>query len=92
MGDIFLKMKLDLDLEDLDSTKWARQADISCPVLVINSKIDTTTPYHMGYKVYDPIKSDKKRIYTGEDFGHCEFSEKYPEGFKNLMATFLEKN
>ena len=91
MGNIFLKMKLGFDLEDIDSTKWARQAYISCPVLVINSKIDTMTPYHMGREVYESINSSKKEIYTGEDFGHCEFSEKDPQGFKNLIGTFLDK-
>ena len=91
MGNIFLKTRLGFDLEDIDSTKWARQADISCPVLVINSKIDTMTPYHMGYEVYESIKSNKKEIYTGEYFGHCEFSEKDPQGFKNLIGTFLDK-
>ena len=91
MGNIFLKIKLGFSLEDIDSTKWASQADISSPVLVINSKVDTMTPYHMGREVYDSIKSSKKEIYTGEDFGHCEFSKKDPEGFKNLISTFLEK-
>lgn len=91
MGNIFLKMKLGFSLEDIDSTKWARQADITSPVLVINSKVDTMTPYHMGREVYESIKSTKKEIYTGEDFGHCEFSKKDPEGFKNLISTFLEK-
>lgn len=91
LGNIFLKMKLGFGLEDIDSTKWARQADISIPVLVINSKIDTMTPYHMGREVYESIKSSKKEIYTGEDFGHCEFSKIDPEGFKNLIGTFLAK-
>lgn len=91
MGNIFLKIKLGFSLEDIDSTKWARQADITSPVLVINSKVDTMTPYHMGREVYESIKSSKKEIYTGEDFGHCEFSKKDPEGFKNLISTFLEK-
>lgn len=91
LGNSFLKMKLGFGLEDIDSTKWARQADISCPVLVINSKADTMTPYHMGREVYESINSSKKEIYTGEDFGHCEFSKKDPEGFKNLIGTFLAK-
>lgn len=91
LGNIFLKMKLSFGLEDIDSTKWARQADISSPVLVINSKIDTMTPYHMGKEVYESINSSKKEIYTGEDFGHCEFSKIDPEGFKNLIGTFLAK-
>lgn len=91
LGNSFLKMKLGLGLEDIDSTKWARQADISSPVLVINSKADTMTPYHMGREVYESINSSKKEIYTGEDFGHCEFSKIDPEGFKNLIGTFLDK-
>ena len=91
LGNSFLKMKLGFGLEDIDSTKWARQADISSPVLVINSKVDTMTPYHMGREVYESINSSKKEIYTGEDFGHCEFSKKDPEGFKNLIGTFLAK-
>lgn len=91
LGNIFLKTRLGFGLEDIDSTKWARQADISIPVLVINSKIDTMTPYHMGREVYESINSSKKEIYTGEDFGHCEFSEKDPQGFKNLIGTFLDK-
>ncbi|WP_306483105.1 alpha/beta hydrolase [Anaerococcus sp.] len=91
LGNSFLKMKLGFGLEDIDSTKWARQADISIPVLVINSKIDIMTPYHMGREVYESINSSKKEIYTGEDFGHCEFSKTDPEGFKNLIGTFLAK-
>lgn len=91
LGNIFLKTRLGFGLEDIDSTKWARQADISIPVLVINSKIDTMTPYHMGREVYESINSSKKEIYTGEDFGHCEFSKIDPQGFKNLIGTFLDK-
>lgn len=88
-GNVFLKLKLGFTLNDIDSSNWAK--DIKCPTLIINSKADKLTPVHMGDKIYKSIKTDKKEIYTGEDFSHCKFSEEDPMGFRKVIETFLEK-
>ena len=80
-GNIFLKMKLGFTLKDIDATKWAKEVD--CPTLIINSKADKITPVHMGEDIYKSIKSDKKEIYTGENFAHTKFFEEDPKGFRN---------
>ena len=44
MTNIFLKAKLGFTLKDIDASKWAKEADINPPVLIINSDNDKVTP------------------------------------------------
>lgn len=90
-GNIFLKTKLGFSLKDIDTRKWLENTKIKCPVLIINSNSDKTTPYHMGKDIYKAINSDKKEIYTCKEIPHTKFAEKEPENFKNLISKFLKK-
>lgn len=90
MTNIFLKAKLGFTLKDIDVSKWAKEADINSPVLIINSDNDKVTPVHMGEDIYKSIRGDKKEIYTAKGFGHTKFAEENPQGFKDVISNFLK--
>lgn len=89
MANIFLKLKLGFTLKDIDASKWAGDADIKAPVLIIHSDTDKVTPLHMGDDIYKSIKNDKKKIYTAKGFDHTKFAEENPEDFKEVISDFL---
>lgn len=89
-GDFFLKRRLGVSLAEFDTKYWLDKSNISTPVLIINSKADTTTPAYMGEEIYKNINSDKKQIYTEENYDHLEFSKKDPQGYKKVISNFLE--
>lgn len=90
-GNIFLKLKLGFSLDDIDASKWAKDANIKSPTLIINSDSDTVTPYHMGEEIYEAIGNNKKELYTAKGYGHLKFSETNPEEFKKVLKDFLDK-
>lgn len=90
-GNIFLKGKLGYSLDDIDASKWAKDASIKSPTLIINSDADTVTPYHMGEEIYKSIGNNRKELYTTKGYDHLKFSESNPEEFKKVLIDFLDK-
>ena len=59
------------------------------PLFVINSKIDTVTPYYMGVDIYECYKSEHKKILSFEDakhaFGWAAHEEEYRAGVEDFL-------
>ena len=86
-GNIINKLKLGFSYEDADVANAMK--DIETPVLIINSKVDTLTPYFMGKDIYDSIQGDNKEIWTVEDSEHCEMWLDYNKEYRNKVEKLL---
>jgi len=88
-GNIFLKANLSYDLDDVNTINWLKKSDLTCPVLLISGDKDEIS--FMAEDIYENIVHNKKEIYTGENIGHIELSEKNPSKFKKIVTSFLGK-
>lgn len=86
-GNIANKLKLGFDYDDANVPKAIKE--IQTPVLIINSKIDTVTPYFMGEDIYNAIQNDSKKIWTVEDSKHAEIWLDYNEEYRTIMKEFI---
>ncbi len=89
-GSIINKFKLGFTYEDADVANAMK--DVKTPVLIINSKLDSLTPYFMGKDIYDAIQGSNKDIWTVEDSQHCEMWIDYNQEYCDRMESFLLKN
>lgn len=90
-GSLYTKFKLGFTLDEINSTDYIKGKEINTPVLILNSKKDKMTPYHMGIEIYESINSDAKEIHTEKNYEHIEFAKKDSEGYKKVIGDFLEK-
>ncbi len=89
-GNIVNKLELGFTYEDADSAILAK--NINIPTLVINSEVDTVTPYFMGKDIYDNLSSTKKEIWTVKDSKHTEMWLDYNEEYRSRATKFIEDN
>jgi len=91
-GNIINKLKLGFSYHDADVPRALK--DVSTPVLVINSRLDSVTPYFMGQDIYDALPEKSKAIWTVEDSEHGEIwtdhNSEYRERIKNFLANVRE--
>ena len=88
-GNITNKIKLGFTYDDADVANAMK--DVKTPVLIINSKQDTLTPYFMGKDIYDAILEDNKEIRTVEDSQHCDMWLDYNQEYRDKIESFLSK-
>lgn len=86
-SDIINKNELGFSYEDANSIKIAR--NVTVPTLVINSKVDETTPYYMGKFIYDNINTSDKKIWTVSDSKHASIWEDHNEQYRKEMSDFI---
>lgn len=86
-GDIANKLKLGFTYDDANVPDAIKA--VQTPVLIINSKVDSVTPYFMGEDIYNSIQNDNKRIWTVEDSKHAEIWLDYNEEYRNIMKEFI---
>lgn len=89
-GNIANKMELGFSYEDVDCAKVAK--NINIPTMVINSKIDKTTPYFMGKDIYDNLSSTEKEIWTVTDSEHTAMWLDHNEEYRNRVTSLIEDN
>jgi fermentation-respiration switch protein FrsA (DUF1100 family) len=65
--------------------------DMKTPVFIINSKVDSVTPYFMGKDIYDAIPENNREIWTVEDSAHCEIWLDYNQEYRDKIDDFLKK-
>lgn len=87
-GNIINKQKLGFSYAEADVPDAA--ANTKVPLLIINSKADTLTPYFMGKDIYDAVKQEKKQIWTVEDSRHADVWLDYNEEYCARVDKFLE--
>lgn len=86
-GNIINMLKLGFTYEDADVANAMKAVD--APVLIINSKQDTTTPFFMGKEIYDAIPGANKEIWTVEDSDHCEMWIDHHQEYRDKMNSFI---
>lgn len=88
-GNTVNKMELGFSYDDVDCAKIAK--NISIPTLVINSKIDKTTPYFMGKDIYDNLSSTEKEIWTVSDSEHTAMWQDYNQEYRSRVADLINE-
>jgi fermentation-respiration switch protein FrsA (DUF1100 family) len=88
-GNIVNKLKLGFTYQDADVA--VAMKDMKTPVMVINSKIDSVTPYFMGKDIYDALPESNREIWTVEDSEHCEIWLDYNQEYRDKIEGFLTK-
>lgn len=88
-GDIVNKLKLGFTYQDADVPSAMKNTNT--PVLIINSKADTLTPYFMGKDIYDAIQGDNKEIWSVEDSEHFEIWQDYNQEYRDKMESYIKK-
>lgn len=88
-GSIINKVKLGFTYNDADVPNALK--DVEIPVLIINSRIDTLTPYFMGKDIYDSIPGNNKELWTVEDSKHYEIWPDYTVEYREKVKDFLLK-
>lgn len=86
-GNIINKLKLDFTYQDADVANAMK--NVKTPVLIINSKQDSLTPYFMGKDLYDAIQGENKEIWTVDDSEHFEIWLDYNQEYRDKMSSFL---
>lgn len=86
-GNIINKLKLGFTYQDADVATAMREVKI--PVLIINSKQDSLTPYFMGKDIYDAMTGNNKEIWTVDDSEHHEIWIDYNEEYREKLKKFL---
>jgi len=86
-GSIVNKLKLGFTYQDTDVVESLK--DVKVPVLIINSKVDTLTPYFMGKDIYDVIPKNNRQIWTVDDSEHCEMWIDHNQEYRNKVENFL---
>lgn len=88
-GNIINKVKLGFSYHEADVPNAIK--DVKTPVMIINSKMDSMTPYFMGKDIYDAISGNNKEIWTVDDSEHCEMWTDYNQKYCDKMDSFLTK-
>lgn len=88
-GNLVTKLKLGFSYKDCKVGKIVGESGL--PVLILNTKADTTTPYFMGIDIFNSIKTDKKEIYTSSDSPHSRIFYTYKEEYTKKTLDFLNK-
>lgn len=88
-GNIVNKLKLGFTYQDADVATAMK--DVKIPVLVINSKTDSVTPYFMGKDIYDAIPENNREIWTVDDSEHCEIWADHNPEYRKKIEGFLIK-
>ena len=86
-GNIVNKLKLGFSYQDADVANAMK--DVTTPVLIINSKSDTVTPYLMGVDIYEGLPENNREIWTVDDSEHCEIWLDYNQEYKDRVNSFL---
>lgn len=86
-GNIVNKLKLGFTYQDSDVPSAMK--DVKTPVLIINSKSDSVTPYFMGKNIYDSISESNREIWTVKDSEHSEAWLDYNQEYRDKVNNFL---
>lgn len=88
-GNIINKLKLGFTYQDADVANAMQ--DVKTPVLIINSNLDSLTPYFMGKDIYDAIPGKNKEIWTVDDSEHSEMWIDHNQEYRDKVESFLSK-
>lgn len=86
-GNMVNKLKLGFSYQDADVANAMK--GVVTPVLIINSKQDSLTPYFMGKDIYDAIPGENKEIWTVDDSEHFEMWLDHRPEYRSKMDSFI---
>ena len=86
-GNIVTKIRLGFWYDDAEVADKIKNTNV--PILVINSKADSLTPYFMGKEIYDAILEENKSILTVEDSEHVSILGSYPNEYENSIKQII---
>lgn len=87
-GELALKRHLGFSFEDAEITDYVSKSQI--PLLVINTKADKVTPYHMGVDIYEASAAELRDIFTVEDSAHANIFFDYREEYERRIFLLLD--
>lgn len=87
-GNVVNKMQLGFSYKKADAAQIAKQIHI--PTIVMNSKVDQTTPYFMGKDIYDNLSSSQKELWTVSDSEHVGMWLDYNEKYRSKVLDFIQ--
>ncbi len=87
-GNVVNKLNLGFAYSDAEVSEAV--SNINIPVLIINSEVDTVTPYFMGKDIYDSIQGENKKIWTVSDSKHTEMWLDHNQEYRDKVAELLE--
>lgn len=90
-GEMYFKHKLDFGFDEINSANYIKGKKLTEPVLIINSKADQVTPYHMGKEIYDNIEGNKKVLHTEKNYEHIKFAAENPKKYEKVLGDFISK-
>ncbi len=86
-GSFYTNRELGFSFQDGEVTQYT--ATTTIPTLVMNSQVDTVTPYYMGEEIYHSLTVEKKELFTVPDSKHGDLYNDYPEEYENAIINFL---
>lgn len=86
-GNIVNKWRLGFTYDDADVSEALQK--VTTPVLIINSRKDTVTPYFMGKDIYDAMPGGRKELWTVEDSGHAEVWFDHNAEYRAVLESFI---
>lgn len=89
-GNIVNRQKLGFSYENADVP--AAIKDTKVPVLVINSKADTLTPYFMGQDIYEAMEQETKQIWSVKDSDHADVWLDYNKEYREHLDAFIAEH
>ncbi len=87
-GNIALRLHLGFGFDDAQVADYVKESQI--PLLVINSKVDEVTPFHMGKDIFFAAGSQNKDIFTSEDSPHANVFFDYREEYERRVFALLD--
>ena len=86
-GNLVTRLKLGFSYEDTNVLNYIDKTEV--PILIINSKADTVTPYFMGEEIYNTISHSNKEMFTVDDSKHVEIFSNYPREYEKNIMDFI---
>lgn len=86
-GNLVTRLKLGFSYEDTNVLNYIDKTEV--PILIINSKADTVTPYFMGEEIYNTISHSNKEMFTVDDSKHVEIFSNYPREYEKNIIDFI---
>lgn len=88
-GNLYTQFKLGFRFENPNGNDWIKAIEV--PILVLNSNVDTVTPYQMALDLYNSIRHNKKMMVTSEFAAHAQLLQEDPQRYSNGIKDFLGK-
>lgn len=88
-GNMANRVLLGFSYQDADVSSALRQ--VTVPTLIINSRVDTITPYFMGKDIYQALPGENKTLWTVEDSAHVDIWLEHRQAYMQRISSLLDQ-